>query len=47
MQNEEATFEKLLSSGAVKLDHGYPGETEDEGDAPPVRKIYTADDIDV
>lgn len=50
MQNKDATFEKLLSSGAVKLDHGYPGDDADDGDgtdAPPVRKTYTADDIDV
>ena len=48
MQNEEATVEKLLSSGAVKLTHSYPGDGDDgDGDPVPPRKTYTASDIDV
>ncbi|MBQ1848154.1 MAG: ATP-binding protein [Clostridia bacterium] len=49
MQNEDAAVEKLLSSGAVGLEHKGPGEEdEDGGDGPAApRKFYTAEDIDV
>ena len=49
MQNEDAAVEKLLSSGAVGLEHKGPGEEdEDGGDGPAApRRFYTAEDIDV
>ncbi len=50
MQNEDAAVEKLLSSGAVGLEHKGPGEEDEDGggDGPAApRKFYTAEDIDV
>ena len=50
MQNEDAAVEKLLSSGAVGLEHKGPGEEDEDGgdDGPAApRRFYTAEDIDV